>query len=78
MTELVDLPITHSLSLAEHRTIDAPLPRLLALHCAIAHILALSGAGDYITEILQNIEEKTVRADGLAELDLLVTLGLGG
>jgi len=70
------LPITRTLYLAEGRAIDAPLPRLLAVHCAIAHILHLSAAGAYIDRILWDAEEHGIHADGSTELGRLVQLGL--
>ena len=73
-----DLPVVRTLYLTENRTIEPPSPRLLALHCAIAHILHLSAAGDYINTILRDMEWKDTRADGSTELGRLVTLGLGG
>lgn len=72
------LPITRTLHLTETRSIDPPLPRLLAIHNAIAHILHLSAAGDYIDKILRDIEEYGVREDGSTELDRLVKLRLNG
>ncbi|KAK4155758.1 hypothetical protein C8A00DRAFT_41683 [Chaetomidium leptoderma] len=71
------LPITRTLCLAENRTIDPPSARLLAIHCAIAHILHLSGAGEYIDRILRDAEEHGIRVDGSTELGRLVKLGLG-
>ncbi|KAF5026420.1 hypothetical protein F66182_1485 [Fusarium sp. NRRL 66182] len=72
------LPITRSLYLTETRYIDPPSPRFLAIHSAIAHILHLSAAGDYIDRILHDMEENGVREDGSTELDRLVKLGLRG
>lgn len=72
------LPVTRTLYLSENRTIDPPSPRLLALHCAIAHILHLSAAAAYIDEVLDDVEKKGIRADGLTELGRLVTLRLNG
>lgn len=72
------LPVTRTLYLTENRTIDPPSPRLLALHCAIAHILHLSAAGAYIDKLLDEMEKKGIRADGSTELGRFVTLGLGG
>ncbi|CAK7214889.1 hypothetical protein SCUCBS95973_002290 [Sporothrix curviconia] len=72
------LPVTRTLFVTDNRTIDPPLPRLLAIHRAIAHILHLSGAGTYIDWILRDMEEYTVRADGSSALGRLVSLGLGG
>ncbi|PGH29803.1 hypothetical protein GX50_07442 [[Emmonsia] crescens] len=42
------LPITRTFLLSPNRTLDPPSSRLLALHRAIAIILNLSAAGDYI------------------------------
>jgi hypothetical protein len=70
------LPPTRTLYLSENRTIEPPSPRLLAVHCAIAHILHLSAAGAYIDRILQDAEEHGIRADGSTELGRLVALGL--
>ncbi|KAI1108036.1 hypothetical protein F5Y14DRAFT_137027 [Nemania sp. NC0429] len=71
-------PITRTLYLSEHRTIDPPSPRLLAFHCAIAHILHLSGAGEYIDGLLLDLDGQDIRADGSTELDRLVRLRLRG
>jgi len=68
------VPITRTLFI--HPTINPPLERLLALHCAIAHILYLSAAGDYINQILRDREEGAVRQDGSTPLDVLVNLAL--
>ena len=72
------LPITRTLYLTSNRTIDPPSPRLLAVHCAIAHILHLSAAGEYIDKMLRDAEEKGIQADGSTELGRLVNLGLRG
>ncbi|KAF2461461.1 hypothetical protein BDY21DRAFT_383481 [Lineolata rhizophorae] len=64
------LPITRTFYLTESRSIEPPLPRLLALHRAIGHILHLSGAGEYIDEILRDMEE-CVRTDSSTELSRL-------
>ncbi|KAK7427563.1 hypothetical protein QQZ08_005838 [Neonectria magnoliae] len=71
-------PIIRTLYLTESRTIDPPSPRLLAIHSAIAHILHLSAAGDYIDRILRDLEEHGVREDGSTELDRFVKLRLDG
>jgi len=70
------LPPTRTLYLSDNRTIEPPSPRLLAVHCAVAHILHLSAAGAYIDRILQDAEEHGIRADGSTELGRLVALGL--
>ncbi|OAA56722.1 hypothetical protein SPI_07729 [Niveomyces insectorum RCEF 264] len=72
------LPVTRQLFLTEGHTIDPPLPRLLAVHRAIAHILHLSGAGLYIDKLLRDMEDSVVRSDGSSELGRIVTLGLKG
>ncbi|OJJ44546.1 hypothetical protein ASPZODRAFT_690298 [Penicilliopsis zonata CBS 506.65] len=48
-------PITRTLTLSPNRTIDPPSSRLFGIHRAIAHILELSGAGEYIEQILNDI-----------------------
>jgi len=68
------LPTTRTLF--AHPTIDPPSERLLALHRAVAHILHLSGAGDYIDKILRDMEDGVVRGDGSTELGVLVNLAL--
>lgn len=71
------IPITRTLFLSDARIIDPPSPRFLAIHRAIAHILHLSAAGDYIDRLLRDAEEIGVQEDGSTELDRLVALGLG-
>ncbi|KAK3903640.1 hypothetical protein C8A05DRAFT_14411, partial [Staphylotrichum tortipilum] len=73
-----DLPVVRTLYLTESRTTDPPSPRLLAIHCAIAHILHLSGAGKYISQIMADLEWRDTREDGSTELGRLVALRLGG
>ncbi|OAX80255.1 hypothetical protein ACJ72_05415 [Emergomyces africanus] len=60
------------------QSIEPPSPRLLAIHRAIAYILHLSGAGEYIDKILQDMEEMGAREGGSTELGRLVTLRFGG
>lgn len=67
-------PITRTLFV--HPTIDPPSERLLALHYAIAHILHLSGAGEYIDKILKDMEDGFVREDGSTSLGVMVDLAL--
>src|SRR5690242_1668638 len=62
------LPVSRSLSLTPDHTIDPPSSRLLAIHHAIARILHLSGAGDYINGIIREMEEIDVKEDGSTEL----------
>ncbi|KAK3296222.1 uncharacterized protein B0H64DRAFT_432815 [Chaetomium fimeti] len=73
-----DLPVERTLYLSESRSIEPPLPRLLALHSAIAHILHLSGAGIYIDKIVKELEWRDTREDGTTELGQLVALRLDG
>ncbi|KAI0520691.1 hypothetical protein F5B22DRAFT_634978 [Xylaria bambusicola] len=68
-------PIIRTFYLTDNRLIDPPLPRLLAVHRAIAHILRLSRAGEYIDKLLQDMDKQGIQADGSTELDKLVKLG---
>ncbi|TWU77385.1 hypothetical protein ED733_006070 [Metarhizium rileyi] len=68
------LPVTRELYLTTDRNIEPPSPRLLALHCAIAHILHLSGAAGYIDKIIRSMDEQIARCDGSTELGQLVQL----
>lgn len=73
---LQDIPVTRKLHLMDDGSIDPPLPRLLAIHSAIAHILHLSGAGEYIDKILRDMEALDVREDGLTDLGRMVNFRL--
>ncbi|TPX24825.1 hypothetical protein DIZ76_010269 [Coccidioides immitis] len=75
---LQDLPVTRTFYLTNDRSIEPPSPRLLAIHHAIAHILHLSGAGEYIDNILRDMEETGVQEDGSTELGRIMKLRLGG
>jgi hypothetical protein len=72
------LPVTRELFLTEDRTIEPPSPRLLAIHRAIAHILHLSAAGEFIDRILNDLDQQTVRVDGSTHLGQLVNLKFNG
>ncbi|RYO84436.1 hypothetical protein DL766_008527 [Monosporascus sp. MC13-8B] len=74
------LPITRTLYLTESRTIDTPWPRLLAVHRAIAHILHLSAAGEYIDKLLRDADKDggDIREDGSTDLGRLARLAMGG
>ncbi|KAI1962128.1 hypothetical protein LOZ47_003134, partial [Ophidiomyces ophidiicola] len=74
---LPGLPVTRTLLHADNRTIDPPLPRLLAIHRAIAMILHLSAAGEYIDKILRDMEDLGVHTDGSTDVGRLVMLRLG-
>lgn len=71
-------PVTRTLSLSSSRTIDPPDHRLLGVHCAIAHIMKLSGAGEYIKKVLRDIEEVDVNSDGSTDLGYIAGLRLDG
>nr|KMM63939.1 hypothetical protein CPAG_00291 [Coccidioides posadasii RMSCC 3488] len=75
---LQDLPVTRTFYLTNDRSIEPPSPRLLAIHHAIAHILHLSGVGEYIDNILRDMEETGVQEDGSTELGRIMKLRLGG
>ncbi|KAM0365043.1 hypothetical protein ACHAPK_009946 [Fusarium culmorum] len=66
-----DVPVNRTFSLTEEN-IEPPSPRLLAIHCAIGHILHHSWAGGYIDDILEDAEEYGIRHDGSTELHRLV------
>ncbi|WXC47992.1 hypothetical protein QX201_007707 [Fusarium graminearum] len=72
-----DVPVTRTLFLTEDKSIDPPSPRFLAIHRAIAHILHLSTAGDYIDDILSDVGEFGIRSDGSTDLSRLLRLRLG-
>ena len=72
------LPVTRSLYITPDRTIDPPFSRFLAIHHAIARILHLSGAGDYINHVIQEMEEVDIKENGSTELGRYVSLKLGG
>ncbi|RAO74321.1 uncharacterized protein BHQ10_010333 [Talaromyces amestolkiae] len=71
-------PITRTLSLSPNRTIDPPSPRLLGVHRAISRIMNLSGAGEYIDRILEDLEKMNVKEDGSTNLGQIMKLRLGG
>lgn len=55
-------PVTRVLSRSPTDTINMPSPRLLGIHRAISRILKLSGAGEYIEQVLRDLEQVTVEA----------------
>lgn len=71
-------PVTQTLNLSWSRTIDPPDHRLLGVHCAIAHIVKLSGAGKYIEKILRDMEEVDLNSDGSTDLGDIMGLRLDG
>lgn len=71
-------PVTRTLILNPTYIIDTPSRRLLDVHRAIALIIKLSSAGEYIENILRDIEEVNIKADGSTNLDHIMSLRLGG
>ncbi|OAP55738.1 hypothetical protein AYL99_09890 [Fonsecaea erecta] len=51
------LPVERPLFPADSQMIDPPSPRLLAVHCAIAHILHSSAAGRHIDSIFEDLDQ---------------------
>lgn len=72
------LPVVRTLTFSPKHTIDPPSQRLLAVHHAIAFIIKLSGAGGYIEDILHDLNEVNVRANGSTNLGQILKLQLGG
>ncbi|KAK1142637.1 hypothetical protein N8T08_007441 [Aspergillus melleus] len=70
-------PVTRTLDLSPELMIDPPASKLPTVHCAIAHILKLSGAGEYIEKTLREITEVCVSADGSTDLGRPVRSRLG-
>ncbi|KAJ5742628.1 uncharacterized protein N7511_011360, partial [Penicillium nucicola] len=71
-------PVTRDLTLSPNHTIDPPSSRLLDVHRAIALILKLSGAGEYIERVLRDMEQLHISEDGSTNLGSLAGLRLGG
>jgi len=78
VSRTLGLPITCTFCLTNTRTIDPPSPQLLAVHRAIAHILHLSAAGEYIDRLLQDRDKKGTLTDGSTDVGRLVKLSLSG
>ncbi|OAA65875.1 hypothetical protein SPI_02662 [Niveomyces insectorum RCEF 264] len=66
------------LTVSKNRTIDPPLPRLLAIHAAVAKVMHMSGAASHSDDILRDAEELLVKADVSTNLGTLAALRLGG
>lgn len=69
-------PVTRTLLPSHDLNIDPPSGRLLAVHCAIAHILHFSGAGAYIDNFLLDMDDGLIRENGSTQLDRFVKLRL--
>lgn len=65
-------------SLRSTPSFEAPSPRLLALHKAVALLLNISGAYKYVQRFNRNGEAGYVSADGTTNLEILVTLAMLG
>ncbi|OJD26452.1 hypothetical protein ACJ73_02167 [Blastomyces percursus] len=76
LSQLYNLPVARTLLLSPNLTIDPPSAKLLAIHHAIAIIIALSAAGEHVDQILHDMEE--VRSDGSAEVRRIISLKIGG
>ena len=72
------LPVTRTLRHPPNCRFDPPSPRLLAVHHAIARILHLTGAGDYIDRVLRDLESPDIAKDGSTEIEAYVGLKIGG
>jgi HNH endonuclease len=70
------LPLTRTLFTTHGRTIDPPSSRLLAIHRACSLILHLSGAAEFVSKVIRDMDENAVESDGTTELGSLVSLGL--
>lgn len=80
MGRMERLPVTRTLYLTPDRSIDPPSPQLLKIHAAIGRILHLSAAGDYIDDLLRDIEEMgagKVMTNGSTRLDDYIRFRLG-
>ncbi|XBQ88631.1 hypothetical protein V6000_004243 [Aspergillus fumigatus] len=74
------LPVIRTLYLTPDQSIDPPSPQLLKIHAAIGRILHLSAAGDYIDDLLRDIEEMEagkVMTNGSTRLDDYIRFRLG-
>lgn len=68
------LPVTRDLFITPNHSIEPPSPRLLAIHRACCLILQLSGAGEYVDDVLRDIEEIVIRSDGSTRLGTILSL----
>ncbi|KAI0423410.1 hypothetical protein F5Y09DRAFT_357206 [Xylaria sp. FL1042] len=73
VSRTLGLPLTRTLYCTSNRTIDPPSPQLLAVHHAIAYILHLSAAGEYIDRLLRDADKDGggIREDGSTDLGRL-------
>ncbi|OJZ85655.1 hypothetical protein ASPFODRAFT_207522 [Aspergillus luchuensis CBS 106.47] len=71
LLRIVKLPVTRTLYLTPDRNIDPPSVDLLNIHHAIAKILHLSAAGNFIDKFLRDMEMEggQVMSDGTSRID---------
>ncbi|KAK9476547.1 hypothetical protein V1514DRAFT_321989 [Lipomyces japonicus] len=72
----VVLPVTVTFDNSPNRDIELPSRERLGIHRAIARILHLSAAGEYIDTFLEHMEDYTVAKNGSSPLDKYVRLRL--
>lgn len=74
-----DLPVTRELRTDPTGKIRPPSARLLAIHRAIGKILYLSGAGERIDKLLQELDDiEVLTEDGKSNIGCLLFARLGG
>lgn len=80
LLRIVKLPVTRTLYLTPYHNIDPPSVDLLNIHHAIARILHLSAAGDFIDKFLRDMEMEggQVMSDGTSRIDEYVCFKLAG
>ena len=61
----------------DRQDIDPPCPHLLRIHRAVAEILHLSAAGEYIDNIARESEEPSARADGTTDIGAILAMKVG-
>lgn len=79
MGRVEQLPVAVTLFLTPDRSIDPPSPQLLKIHSVIGRILHLSDAGDYIDQLIRDLELEGggTAQTGSTGLDDFVRLRLG-
>ncbi|QMW36888.1 hypothetical protein G4B11_000124 [Aspergillus flavus] len=80
LLSLLDLPVTRILFITPDRSVDSPSVEFLKMHYAIARIMHMSGAGDYIDNDLRRMDEtdgRQLSANGSTPIDHYIRLKLG-
>lgn len=70
------VPVERELFMPNDPELHMPSPRLLAIHRAVAHIIHLSGAAEYIAKIFRDFDEGVVKCDGSTQLGHMLELRL--